>query len=79
MYLDGGEQLRLNWDSTDLEPERFRAGIGLISTGATASVLTDELYLYERVPSIFNQGIAGQTQSLPTGAIRAALLKGGSR
>ena len=37
------EQARLNWDSTASEPTVLRAGIGLLSAGAEATVLTDEL------------------------------------
>ena len=51
LYLDGEEQARLNWDTTELEPEIFRAGIGLTSTGATATVLTDDLRLSEKTHS----------------------------
>jgi hypothetical protein len=47
LYLDDEEQLRVDWDSTVFEPLTLRAGIGLSSTGATATVLTDELRLTE--------------------------------
>jgi hypothetical protein len=51
LYLDHGgrmtEQARVNWDSTDREPQTFRAGIGFSSTGAAATVLLDELWLTE--------------------------------
>lgn len=52
LYLDEGgkmvEKERINWDSTAFEPLVLRAGIGLSSAGATATVLTDELRLTER-------------------------------
>jgi len=41
------EQDRLDWDSTTFEPLVLRAGIGLSSAGARATVLTDELRLTE--------------------------------
>jgi Peptidase family M23 len=51
LYLNEGEQLveqaRINWDSTIYEPLSLRAGIGLSSAGAVATVLTDELRLTE--------------------------------
>ena len=53
LYLDGREQARLNWDTTELEPKIFRAGIGLTSAGATATVLTDDLCLSEKSRSAF--------------------------
>jgi len=51
LYLDKGqqlvEQIRINWDSTTHDPTSLRAGIGLTSPGARATVLTDELRLTE--------------------------------
>lgn len=51
LYLDEDgemvEQDRLNWDSTAFEPLALRAGIGLLSAGASATVMTDELRLTE--------------------------------
>jgi hypothetical protein len=51
LYLDDDEtmkeQNRLNWDSTASEPTILRAGIGLSSAGAQATLLTDELRLTE--------------------------------
>ena len=47
LYLDDVEQTRLNWDSTTYQPLQLRAGIGLTSAGATATVRTDELRLTE--------------------------------
>jgi hypothetical protein len=51
LYLDEDgkmkEQDRLDWDSTAFEPLVLRAGIGLSSAGAKATVLTDELRLTE--------------------------------
>jgi hypothetical protein len=47
LYTDDKEKLRVNWDSTVYEPLSLRAGIGLSSAGATATVLTDELRLTE--------------------------------
>ena len=51
LYLDEDgemvEQARLNWDSTAFEPLALRAGIGLTSAGARATVLADELRLTE--------------------------------
>ncbi|MGH9768534.1 MAG: hypothetical protein ACREAB_13970, partial [Blastocatellia bacterium] len=51
LYLNEGEQMveqtRIDWDSTAFEPLSLRAGIGLSSAGATATVLTDELRLTE--------------------------------
>jgi hypothetical protein len=51
LYLDDVEQLRLNWDSTVFEPLKLRAGIGLTSVGATATVLSDELRVTESLTS----------------------------
>jgi hypothetical protein len=47
LYLDDEEQARLNWDSTEHEPIRLCAGIGLSSAGVLATVLVDELRLTE--------------------------------
>jgi hypothetical protein len=51
LYLDEGarmaEQVRLNWDSTEHEPSRLRAGIGFSSVGAAATIWADELRLTE--------------------------------
>ena len=47
LYLDDVEQIRRNWDSTSFEPDKLSAGIGLISGGAKATILTDELRLTE--------------------------------
>jgi hypothetical protein len=51
LYLDAGarmaEQVRLNWDSTEHEPSRLRAGIGFSSVGAAATIWADELRLTE--------------------------------
>jgi hypothetical protein len=47
LYLDDDEKLRINWNSTIHEPRRLRAGIGLSSAGATATILGDELRLTE--------------------------------
>jgi len=51
LYLDEDgemvEQDRLNWDSTGSEPTSLRAGIGLSSAGAKATVLVDELRVSE--------------------------------
>jgi hypothetical protein len=51
LYLDEDgemvEQDRLNWDSTGSEPTSLRAGIGLSSAGARATVLADELRVSE--------------------------------
>jgi hypothetical protein len=51
LYLDEDsemvEQDRLNWDSTGSEPTSLRAGIGLSSARAKATVLADELRLTE--------------------------------
>jgi hypothetical protein len=47
---DGGrmqEQVRLNWDSTEREPIHVRAGIARSSSGATATLFLDELWLTE--------------------------------
>jgi hypothetical protein len=46
-FLDDDEKLRINWDSTTHEPRKLRAGIGLSSAGATATILADELRLTE--------------------------------
>lgn len=52
LYLDEDgemkEQARINWDSTSSEPEVLRAGIGLSSAGAKATVLADQLRVTER-------------------------------
>jgi len=45
--LDDVEQIRRNWDSTSFEPDKLSVGIGLISGGAKATILTDELRLTE--------------------------------
>ena len=47
LFLDDDEKLRINWDSTSHEPRKMRAGIGLSSAGATATILADELRLTE--------------------------------
>jgi hypothetical protein len=51
LYLDDGarlnEQVRLNWDSTAHPPQTLRVGIGLLSAGANATVLVDEVWLTE--------------------------------
>lgn len=47
LSLDDREKLRVNWDSTAFERRALRAGIGLASAGARATVLTDELRLTE--------------------------------
>jgi len=51
LYLDEGgemkEQARRNWDSTDSEPTVLRAGIGLSSEHAKATVFADELRITE--------------------------------
>jgi len=51
LYLDEGDKMveidRIDWDSTAFEPLALRAGIGLSSAGAKATVLTDELRLTE--------------------------------
>ena len=47
LFLDDDEKLRINWDSTTHEPLRLRAGIGISSAGATATILADELRLTE--------------------------------
>ncbi|MGZ8393866.1 MAG: hypothetical protein ACXWWJ_03770, partial [Nitrospira sp.] len=51
LYLDEGDKMveidRIDWDSTAFEPLLLRAGIGLSSAGAKATVLTDELRLTE--------------------------------
>lgn len=47
LYLNGKEKLRVNWDSTTYEPLKLRAGIGLLSAGAAATVMTDELRVTE--------------------------------
>jgi hypothetical protein len=47
LFLDDDEKLRINWDSTTHEPRKLRAGIGLSSAGATATILADELRLTE--------------------------------
>jgi Peptidase family M23 len=47
LFLDDDEKLRTNWDSTTHEPRKLRAGIGLSSAGATATILADELRLTE--------------------------------
>jgi hypothetical protein len=43
LYLGDDEKARINWDTSDTELLRFRAGIGRSSAGATAIVLTAEL------------------------------------
>ena len=47
LFLDDNEKLRINWDSTAHEPRKLRAGVGLSSAGATATILADELRLTE--------------------------------
>jgi hypothetical protein len=47
LIIDDEEKLRINWDSTAHEPHKLRAGIGLSSAGATATILTDDLRLTE--------------------------------
>jgi hypothetical protein len=41
------EQARLNWDSTEHEPQSLRVGIGFSSVGAAATALVDEVWLTE--------------------------------
>jgi hypothetical protein len=54
LYLDNDgvmeERVRLNWDSTAIEPSVLRAGIGLSMAGAKATVLADELRVSESFP-----------------------------
>ncbi|HET9832253.1 MAG TPA: hypothetical protein VFP91_11105 [Vicinamibacterales bacterium] len=47
LYLDGQEKLRLDWNSTDREPDTFRVGIGRSPAGATATLYADEIRLTE--------------------------------
>jgi hypothetical protein len=47
LYLDDIERTRLNWDATQFEPRKLRVGIGRISAGASATLLSDELRLTE--------------------------------
>ena len=51
LYLDNDgvlkERVRLNWDSTAIEPSVLRAGIARSPAGAKATVLVDELRLSE--------------------------------
>jgi hypothetical protein len=51
LYLKRGQKMleraRLNWDSTIFEPLSFRAGIGLSSAGATATVHCDDIRISE--------------------------------
>jgi hypothetical protein len=47
LFLDDDEKLRKNWDSTTHEPRNLRAGIGLSSAGATATILADQLRVTE--------------------------------
>jgi len=54
LYLDGAESVRKNLDSTAYEPLTFRAGIGLTSVGATATVLVDEIVLTEKSANCLN-------------------------
>jgi hypothetical protein len=48
LWIDGTEQARLQWSSTEFEPTGLRAGIGLISPGATATVRCDSVRVTER-------------------------------
>lgn len=45
LYLDGIEETRRTWDGTAYEPDGVRAGIGLSSTGASAELQVDEVWL----------------------------------
>jgi hypothetical protein len=47
LFLDDDEKLRVNWDSTTHEPHKLRAGITLSSSGATATILADDVRLTE--------------------------------
>jgi hypothetical protein len=47
LYMDDAEVDRLNWDSTAFEPLSFRAGIGLTSAGATATIHSDDIRVVE--------------------------------
>jgi Peptidase family M23 len=47
LVLDNFELARLNWDSSDTEPRRVRAGIARISGSAAAIVLVDDLRVTE--------------------------------
>ncbi|CAA9889426.1 Peptidase family M23 (fragment) [Candidatus Methylobacter favarea] len=54
LYLDNDgvmeERVRLNWDSTAIEPSVLRAGIARLPAGAKATVLADELRVSEFFP-----------------------------
>ena len=51
LYLDQAgrmhEQVRLNWDSCEHEPQKLRIGIGRSSMGTATTVLVDEVWLTE--------------------------------
>jgi hypothetical protein len=47
LLLDNVELARLNWDSSETEPRRARAGIARISGSAAAIVLVDDLRVTE--------------------------------
>lgn len=51
LYLDDGaqlvEQARVNWDSTGSEPLSVRAGIARSSSGATVTIMADDIRLTE--------------------------------
>jgi hypothetical protein len=52
LHLDGQEKVRLDWDSTDHEPDTLRVGIGRSPAGATATLHADEIRLVESPSSL---------------------------
>jgi hypothetical protein len=52
LYVDGQEKVRLDWDSTDHEPDTVRVGIGRSQAGATATLYADEIRLVESPSSL---------------------------
>ena len=52
LHLDGQEKVRLDWDSTDHEPDTVRVGIGRSPAGGTATLHADEVRLVESPSSL---------------------------
>jgi hypothetical protein len=52
LHVDGHEEVRLDWDSTDREPDTVRVGIARSPAGGTATLYVDEIRLVESPSSL---------------------------